>query len=193
MKAKGSSFSTMRFKVVTSWRETTHSTTGFSSIVYAPRAFNWVTPRPISESRREVISCHFADMMKHALLPEKPTMTMSIMRPDTYMLIMAYSACWVPTVKPAATTTTRSNANRKVPTVTVGRRWCTMRASMSVPPVVAPPRSIRPRPMPSITPPNSVPSSMSSVMGLRGSMSMHTLNSAVASRLLKANMRPIYL
>ena len=91
----------------------------------------------------------------------------------------------------AASTTRKSSANRNMPTVMKLNRRCTIRAIMSDPPVVAPPRRIRPSPMPSTTPPNSVPSSGSSLTDFRGRISIRMVNIAVATRLRKANTLPI--
>ena len=66
-------------------------------------------------------------------------------------------------VNPAATITMQSMANNVAPMDMNSALWWTSRAIMSVPPVVAPPLKIMPRPMPMESPPNTAASRGSSV------------------------------
>ena len=78
-------------------------------------AVSWVTPRSMSRMMRSEISCQREEMMKQALLEEKPMITVSMTLADRKIQISAYSASVAPIRKPAETTTAKSMAKRKEP------------------------------------------------------------------------------
>ena len=80
----------------------------------------------------------------------------------------AYIALSASNTNPEAIITIASITNVACPTRTVGmKRWIRL-ASISVPPVVALPRRISPKPTPLQMPPNTVASSISFVTGANG-------------------------